>query len=643
MDRRTSLSLSLPRQRRVAIGGLLLAVAGLGYGCFERALKPVNPCTTSVQGQVIQVNSVDKVDMLLMIDNSNSMTEEQASVVSEIPRIVEILTSGHDNSGVIPDFTPARSLHIGIIDSDMGLGNISGISTCDPGFGDDGLMQIRARHPTGSCMSDYSGTYPGSVFDFDVAGSRTPAQFAQDVACVATLGTDGCGFEFELEAPLKALSMSPEYGVPTWVHTGYVPPVFAGPSYGHGNDPATNGAFLRADSALAVVTINDEDDCSTQNFNIFSLDDSTDLNLRCHVYQDQLYPIDRYRDGFLGLRQNPALLIYAAITGIPPERAGQDPAAILMDPAMVEQQDPANPNRLLPACVSPGGRGVAYPAIRMTELARQLDGAGAAVTVQSICNTDFSAAFSEIIRIVSNALSGACLARQLNPDADGNVDCDVLEALPPVGSGASYERCDQLIAENPTAYELDHTETTMNSDGTSVTREVCRITQVGHSGAGTLPGWAYDTRDNEVPGWSMIPMGCNQRIGLSMISAVPGAEVRLQCNETILPSTHADAQLGSPCDPATGIVTGGTAQCSAGTAVAGNPRPLACDSFDRSCQIACTSDADCTAAGLLSYVCDHRTASSYFGGDDRVPTGITPGDEHGFCVNPTCGSANAAN
>lgn len=624
----------------------------LRHSSLALAFVAVAACETPAQEPADAFVAVDAhapptatLDLLFMIDDSGSMNEEQATLESAMPHLLELLATGHDTRGMLPDHAPFDSIRIAVITSDLGVGT-SELSRCDAVGGDDGIFQIDSRHPFGSCDTSYLDDYGARFFDWEDQGPRNVEQVAHDLSCVLSLGTAGCGFEQQLDAPLEALSPAPlpDGGSPfDWTAPGYAPPVFRGGLYGHGNDPATNGAFLRADSALAVVTINDEDDCSTQNFNIFSLDDSTDLNLRCHVYQDQLYPIDRYRDGFLGLRQNPALLIYAAITGIPPERAGQDPAAILMDPAMVEQQDPANPNRLLPACVSPGGRGVAYPAIRMTELARQLDGAGAAVTVQSICNTDFSAAFSEIIRIVSNALSGACLARQLNPDADGNVDCDVLEALPPVGSGASYERCDQLIAENPTAYELDHTETTMNSDGTSVTREVCRITQVGHSGAGTLPGWAYDTRDNEVPGWSMIPMGCNQRIGLSMISAVPGAEVRLQCNETILPSTHADAQLGSPCDPATGIVTGGTAQCSAGTAVAGNPRPLACDSFDRSCQIACTSDADCTAAGLLSYVCDHRTASSYFGGDDRVPTGITPGDEHGFCVNPTCGSANAAN
>ncbi len=353
----------------------------------------------------------DEIDLLLMIDNSNSMTEEQGSVVGEVPRIVQILTSGHDPTGVIPDFTPARSLHIGIVDSDMGLGTTTGIATCNPGLGDDGLMQIRARHPGTGCMADYSSIYAGNIFQFVFGTGRTPVQFATDVACVATLGTNGCGFEFELESPLKAISLTPtatgESPV-AWTQAGYRPPVFYGSTFGHGDDPATNGGFLRPDSVLAVVTINDEDDCSTPNPGIFSVDDPTyntvNLNLRCHTFADQLFPVQRYADGFLGLRAHPSRLVYAAITGVPPAVAGMDPAVILADPNMTERVNPAMTNQLLPACVSPGGRGVAYPAIRMTQLAQLLNASGATTTVQSICNTDFGPAFDVIIDALARSL-----------------------------------------------------------------------------------------------------------------------------------------------------------------------------------------------------------------------------------------------
>jgi hypothetical protein len=139
-------------------------------------------------------------------------------------------------------------------------------------------------------------------------------------------------------------------------------------------------------------------------------------------------------------------------------------------------------------------------------------------------------------------------------------------------------------------------------------------------------------------------MGCTQRIGFSVISPITGAEVQLQCAQTILPSTTAAVQLGDFCDPATGNTTTMTpTSCSMGRAVAGNPTPLACDPFARACEVHCSTDADCTGAGLLSYVCDTRTAVEVYGSASMVPSGVVPAGmdpntfTHNFCVNPTCG------
>jgi len=82
-------------------------------------------------------------------------------------------------------------------------------------------------------------------------------------------------------------------------------------------------------------------------------------------------------------------------------------------------------------------------------------------------------------------------------------------------------------------------------------------------------------------------------------------------------------------------VHGSSASCHEGHAVQGNPTPLACDPFDRTCQVACSSDSDCVTAGLLSYVCDHRTVAVAFAGMS-APGGLGSQDRHEFCVNPTC-------
>ncbi|HEY8428631.1 MAG TPA: hypothetical protein VIL20_09665, partial [Sandaracinaceae bacterium] len=68
-----------------------VVLATIATGCIEREGRPVNPCTQVTVAQNILVTNVDKVDLLFMIDNSNSMAEEQASLAREIPNMIRIL------------------------------------------------------------------------------------------------------------------------------------------------------------------------------------------------------------------------------------------------------------------------------------------------------------------------------------------------------------------------------------------------------------------------------------------------------------------------------------------------------------------------------------------------------------------------
>lgn len=596
---------------------LPLLVALLSAGCTERVtLFPVTPCTTTVVGTVSTGLLIDKVDLLLVIDNSSSMIEEQGSIVAALPHIVAALTTGDRDGDGVQDFTRVRSLHLGIIDSDMGVGDVTGVVSCDPGLGDDGIMRTCAAQP--------------AFLDFGPGG-------AADLHCLRGLGTDGCGFEAQLEAPLKAISLAPtatgESPV-SWTQAGYRPPTFFGSTFGHGNDRATNGDFLRPDSVLVVVVVSDEDDCSTPDPHIFSPDDPTyadvPLGLRCHTFASELYPVERYAEGFLGLRADPAMLVYGAIVGIPPGLAGMASSVILADPRMTERVYPAGTDQLLPACVSPSGRGFGYPAVRMTELARELDGAGARTTLQSICSSEYASAFDAIVDEIAEALTPSCLGRQLVANGAGFVDCDVLEVLPSIASGVVNVHCAGLA--HPEAFELDHVELTSNADGTTTSREACRVRQVGRAGAGRDAGWAYDDGNPALaPGWSELRGGCTGRVGFSIAGPERGAEVRLECTEHLLVSTHEPVSRGTPCRPASGETLHGP--CALGHAVPHNPATLACDPFTLVCGVACIDDADCARAGLLTDVCDRRVASEYFVG---TPLGIAPDERHTFCVSPTC-------
>jgi hypothetical protein len=591
-------------------------------GCFERSLQPVDPCTTSTQGDVVELVGVDSIDLVILVDDSTSMAPHQAALARQIPALVRALASGDRNHDGVQDFTPPRSLHIGIVSSDMGLGPITGVPSCDPGFGDDGVFISRAS----GCAS---GPTP-RFLSFDVGDGQTADAFSTEVACVAGLGTGGCGIEFELEPILKALTPSSPQ---TWTAAGYVPPLFAGNTLGHGDDPTTDGGFLRPNSILGILTLNDEDDSSTNDFGIYSPNDSSlssvELNVRPVAFADRLYPVQRYVDGFLGLRRQPGRVVYSTITGVPLELDGATPDAILADARMTPQIDPTDTQRLVAVCQDSMG-GPAVPGRRMVEVASGLAARGAHASVHSICASDFSAAIDDLVGGLADILSATCLPHALNPDADGNVPCEVLELLPALEEGGAH--CADL--PNADAYTYVRTEVSSLGDRT-LHRELCRIRQVGRAGAGVDHGWAYD--EGTLGSFSHLAPGCGQRIALSQLDPINGAELRLQCTDTVLPSTQAPVQLGDFCEPSTGSTTSSHVACSEGHPVAGNPATLACDPFERTCSVACTTDADCTGAGLLSYVCDRRTALEVYGSASQIPTGVQPDAVHAFCVNPTCG------
>ncbi len=471
--------------------------------------------------------SVSSVDLLLMIDNSNSMSEEQLSLVTEIPRVIHILTSGDRDADGVRDFAPVTSLHVGIIDSDMGTGSVTGIESCSGGFGDDGIMQNHGSFESG-CMP----TYPSGIFDF-ASGRDDETAFANDVGCVASLGTDGCGFEHQLEAPLKALTLVPTTdgtSPVSWTRPGYRPAVFLGSTFGHGGPGGANDGFMRPDSVLAILLVSDEEDCSAIDPSIFDRTDpryaSVDLNLRCHTFTDAQYPIQRYVDGFIGLRSSPELLVFSAIVGVPQDAvdSGLSYGQILALDAMTERIDPVAGNRVLPSCTSPAGRGVAYPPRRIVEVAQGLQRLGAATSVQSICNTSYTGAVDDIIGALQGSLDASCLPHVLTVDASGNVDCAVYELLPPIGGPGELQHCADL--PNADAYELVR-EQVQIVDGTMIHRELCLVRQVPRGEAGVTAGWFYD--DGTLGPFSTLPPECSQHVGLSVLQQITSADLVVVC------------------------------------------------------------------------------------------------------------------
>ena len=109
-----------------------------------------------------------------------------------------------------------------------------------------------------------------------------------------------------------------------------------------------------------------------------------------------------------------------------------------------------------------------------------------------------------------------------------------------------------------------------------------------------------------------------------------GAEVRLECFQSVQEGGEGDVVIGTFCDPATGQTqTDPPRNCSEGN-VGGVA--LGCDPNNRACGVPCNVDADCRGAGLVGYVCDGRPLEQV--NPDQFPGNATP---YNFCVNPTCG------
>jgi hypothetical protein len=314
------------------------------------------------------------VDMLVLIDNSNSMAQEQANLTQNFGLLLDALVArvDRDGDGVLEE--PAtNSLHLGVISTDMGTGGFA-VQTCrDAIDGDDGIL----RNAGSGAIAGCDDLYP-LFLSFEEGDD--PERVSEDFQCVGTLGTGGCGFEQHLKAVRKALT----------VHRD-----------------GANAGFLRDDSLLSILMVTDEEDCSVRE----DIGNGTDifntqlalgpLNLRCYNHGEQyVEQVDEIVYDLWALR--PCLdghLAVAGIVGIPPgtrhpcsltNMTDADYQCLLDLPEMqqvIDNSAEGRGERLTPSC-DEAGLGEAFPPRRIVELIRQLGNRGATSSVHSICEAD---------------------------------------------------------------------------------------------------------------------------------------------------------------------------------------------------------------------------------------------------------------
>lgn len=366
-------------------------------------------------GQCGSYVSRREVALLFVIDGSIQMAEEQAAFADALPTLVRALVSGDlDGDGAL-DAAPIEVLTAGVITMDMGTGGQPTPTCPRADFGDDGISRVSAWGPEG-CLAPFSGVLSFSDLD-------EPDDLVRHLACAADVGADGCGLEQPLEAALKALTpsrstwtTSPDFvsigssGAPD----GLDAPFFMNTAP-HGDEQ--NAYFNQGLSALAVVLLSDDDDCSILDPALFDpagVAYPGDLSLRCTRYREALHPIARYATGLAQLRDRPNRVVFAPIVGVPLDLVAppgeptrwdalvSDDLAV-RDDRMEVREEPSEPNVRVASCEDPD-RGLAYPPERIAQTARALEARGAHVTIQSICQPSLDGAMTEIARAIGLAL-----------------------------------------------------------------------------------------------------------------------------------------------------------------------------------------------------------------------------------------------
>jgi hypothetical protein len=389
----------------------------MGSACTTETPRVVGSnCDNPADCRTQAALHLDAVDILMVIDNSNSIVPVADELKAQLPRLLSAIVTGSDGSSSFP---PANSVHIAVTTSDMGVGDAASerIPSCTK-TGGDGVF-VRPGEVGVTCDVSYPGYL---AFEGGPAALST----VSSVACVPLVfnvdgANGGCGFEQPLEAALKSV----------WPAAN--PAVTFVSGVGHGSED--NQGFLRDNSLLVVVIVTDEDDCSATDQSIFDLMDPErgDINLRCFHNKDKLQDPARYVEHFRSLRPHNDNVVFAVIGGVPAELVSDDyrshydfavPAQVdaylddvLADEHMQERVDPqsmegSGTGNLLPSCITPPrtpslanpASHLSFPPRRLLEVAR---GFGPQAVIGSICASEFGTTTGHIIRAVGERLNAA--------------------------------------------------------------------------------------------------------------------------------------------------------------------------------------------------------------------------------------------
>ncbi len=310
------------------IGALTATIVGCAVvttpGCLNRPLERVEPRTTTTIVERLVQSKVNKIDLLLAIDNSRSMADKQEILKAAVPDLITSLvnppcldTDGNvveTPAGPLSDctqgqreFEPVLDIHIGIISSSLGG---HGADACepdkdpnkDPTENDHGWLTHRDAQGTEIDTYQDSGGNNLGFLVWDGAAADTPPNPSHDPAgesnvtnlnttfsnMVGGVGELGCGFEAILESwyrflvdpePYESIALdAPANGINAQAVVSHTLKTAGGPDNCSNWNITTDAKllkqrtdFLLPDSLLAIIMLTDENDCSIRDGGIYWL------------------------------------------------------------------------------------------------------------------------------------------------------------------------------------------------------------------------------------------------------------------------------------------------------------------------------------------------------------------------------------
>jgi hypothetical protein len=503
------------------------------------------PKTTVYQDTPVRVpqNAQNKVDVLFMVDNSPSMDAMQSELKAHFGDFFDVFQN------LAKDGTYA-DLHIGVVTSDYGAGDTAHLD-CDasPG-GQRGHLQPIGAHADAGCLPPMNAPFIEYAFDpkGGMATSNLPAgqDLVKTFTCMASVGSQGCGFEHQLESVYAALKNTNE-----------------------------NKGFLRSGALLTVVFVTNEDDGSAApNAKLYEYGDNLAQYGAYDTYRQTRFAVDcgggaiPYDHNGAGLPMsftacnaapNPMVDVglaydisprYTTLFSEPAARGGIKPLAT--DVILFGIDGPETPFATI---LADSGTGDGKPGTESYVTCGPMLGAATphgtcVMRVQHSCQNKVQPAFFADPAVRLNAVINSAKHHQVTSICGQDPDHaapDFKEALQSLAALITWQigpGCIPALLPDPKAPNCTVQDVTTNPDGSQTIHVVPRCDQAG---SGVFPCWKIEAKDQcaKAPLGSTqppSPQGLGMTIDRNGQPAPDGTDASVECETEATtgptPGTH---------------------------------------------------------------------------------------------------------